>query len=83
MHPTSESAEYTSLVRPTLEYAAVARDRSANEDIAKLEKVQRQVARIVNSNYHSRTLGCVTKMICDLGWEPLQNRRSTKRQTTT
>ena len=78
-----KSAEYTSLVRPTLEYASVAWDRSANEDIAKLEKVQRQVARIINSNYHSRTPGCVTTMVSDLGWGPLQNRRWTERQTTT
>ena len=40
-----KSAAYTSLVRPTLEYSSAVWDPSSTEDINKLEKVQRQVAR--------------------------------------
>ena len=66
-----KSAAYTSLVRPTLEYASVAWDPSSVEDITKLEKVQRQAARFTHGNYHDRAPGCVTKMVSGLGWEPL------------
>ena len=45
-----------------------------NEDIAKLEKVQRQAARFIHSNYYDRTPGCVSKMVSNLGWESLQQR---------
>ena len=71
-----KSAAYTSLVRPTLEYA------SSVEDITQLEKVQRQAARFPHSNYHDRAPGCVTKMVSDLGWEPLQHRRRVERLST-
>ena len=77
-----KSAAYTSLVRPTLEYASAAWDPSSAEDITKLEKVQRQAARFAHSNYYDRAPGCVTKMVSDLGWEPLQHRRRVERLST-
>ena len=77
-----KSAAYTSLVRPTLEYASAAWDPSSVEDITKLEKVQRQTARFAHSNYHDRATGCVTKMVSDLGWEPLQHWRKVERLST-
>ena len=77
-----KSAAYTSLVCPTLEYASAAWDPSSVEDITKLEKVQRQVTRFAHSNYHDRAPGCVTKMVSDLGWEPLQHRRRVERLST-
>ena len=77
-----KSAAYTSLVRPTLEHALAAWDPSSVEDITKLEKVQRQAARFAHSNYHDRAPGCVTKMVSDLGWEPLQHRRRVERLST-
>ena len=49
------------------------------EDTSKLEKVQRQAARFAQSNYHDRAPGCVTRMVSDLGWEPLQHRRRVER----
>ena len=52
------------------------------ESNKKLEKVQRQAARFVHNNYHDRTPGCVSKMVSDLGWEPLQKRRQIGRLTT-
>ena len=77
-----KSAAYTSLVRPTLEYSSAVWDPSSTEDINKLEKVQRQAAHFVHSNYFDRTPGCVSKMVSDLGWEPLQKRRQFDRLTT-
>ena len=77
-----KSAAYTSLVRPTLEYASAAWDPSSAEDITKLEKVQRQAARFAHSNYYDRAPGCVTKMVSDLGWEPLPYGRRVERLST-
>ena len=77
-----KSAAYTFLVRPTLEYASAAWDPSTIKDITKLEKVQRQAARFAHSNYHDRAPGCVTKMVSDLGWEPLQHQRRVERLST-
>ena len=65
-----------------LEYASPAWDPSSNEDIAKLAKVQRQAARFVHYNYYDRTPGCVSKMVSDLGWESLQERRRVEWLTT-
>ena len=69
-------------MRPTLEYSSSVWDPSSIEDIKKLEKVQKQAARFVHSNYHDRTQGCVSEMVSDLGWEPLQKRRQIDRLTT-
>ena len=77
-----KSAAYTSLVRPTLEYSSAVWDLSSTEDINKLEKVQRQAAPFVYSNYFDRTPGCVSKMVSDLGWEPQHKRRQFDRLTT-
>ena len=77
-----KSAAYTSLVRPTLEYSSAVGAPSSTEDINKLEKVQRQATRFVHSNYFDRTPGCVSKVVSDLGWEPLQKRRQFDRLTT-
>ena len=78
----TKQAAYTSLVRPTLEYASAAWDPSSVEYITKLEKVRRQAARFAHSNYHDRAPGCVTKMVSDLGWEPLHHRRRVERLST-
>ena len=40
-----------------------------------LEQVQRRAARYVFNNYSTRTPECVTKMLDDLEWEPLEVRR--------
>ena len=52
------------------------------EDITKLETVQRQAARFAHSNYHDRAPGCATRMVSDLGWEPLQHRKRVERLST-
>ena len=68
---------YTSLVRPILEYASSAWDPHTSKNIQQLEAVQRRAARFVMGDY--KTTSSTTKMISDLGWEPLQQRRSDTR----
>ena len=63
-------------------YASPALDITSSDDIVKLEKVQRQAARFVQSNYTERNPGCVTRMVKDLGWETLASRRKKDRLTT-
>ena len=74
-----KSAAYTSLVRPTLEYASPAWDPTSAEDTNKLERVQRQAAPFVHGNYSESNPGCVTRMVNGLDWETLESRRK-KRQ---
>ena len=72
---------YLALVRPTLEYACVAWD-TPNEALVKtLEQTQRRAARFV-SNCYSKEPGCVTKVLKELDWQPLQHRRKYKRIKT-
>ena len=47
--------------------------------INKEEQVQRRAARYVYNDYVTRTPGCVTAMVRDIGWECLQDRRSMAR----
>jgi len=70
---------YTSLVRPHLEYSSAAWDPYHKEHIAKLESVQKRAARFVTNSYHS--YDSVTKLVSDLGWDTLRNRRTANRLT--
>ena len=74
-----KAATYTSVVRPVLEYASPVWDPYHQADIKALEQVQRRAARYVYNDYTSRTPGCVTDMINELGWESLQDRRQISR----
>jgi hypothetical protein len=74
----SEQA-YTTMVRPTLEYASLAWDPYTSDQINKLDKVQRRAARFVSNNYRDKTPGCVTAMVKSLGWEPLKERPKSHR----
>ena len=58
---------YISLVRSALEYCAVVWDPYQQNDIDKIENIQRCAARFFNPNYKDRTTGCVTNMLRDLG----------------
>ena len=66
---------YNTFVLPTLEYAATVWDPFLSSDINRLEQVKRRGARYVHNNYWVRTPGFVTKMIGDLGWQTLEDRR--------
>jgi hypothetical protein len=74
-----KSAAYTSMVRPTMEYASSVWDPTNREKIGNLEKVQKRAARFVFNNYTDRTPGCVTKMVESLKWKKLEERRKYNR----
>ena len=67
-------ATYTSVVRSVLEYASPVWDPYRQADIKAIEQVQRRAARYLYNDYTSRTPGCITDMVNDLGWESLQDR---------
>ena len=66
---------YLSLVRSTLEYGATVWNPYKEEDVKRLEKVQRRGARFITGDYKSTTTGCVTKMLADNDLQSLQERR--------
>jgi hypothetical protein len=72
---TVKRETYTTMVRPSVEYAASIWDPTSVKNITLIEKVQRRGARFVTGNYWDRSPGCVTAMIADLGWESLEERR--------
>ena len=57
---------YTTIVRPTMEYASTVWDPVSQHNIKAIEKVQRRAARFVTMNYTDRTPGCVKSMINNL-----------------
>ena len=72
---------YNVLVLPVLNYAAAAWDPYLSRNINSLDQVQTWRARYVCNNYWDRTPGCVTKMIQDLGWQSLQEKKGDHRLT--
>ena len=64
---------YKTFVRPQVEYAATVWDPHAQNNIQKIEAVQRRAARFVTNNYN--TTSSVTAMMEQLQWESLQQRR--------
>ena len=73
--PPVKASTYKIMVRPILEYASPLWDPYQQTDIKALEQAQRRAARYVFNDYSTRTPGCVTKMLDDLEWEPLEVRR--------
>ena len=72
---TKETA-YTSMVRPTVEFASCVWDPHERVDINKIEMVQRGGgwgARFVKHRYHNRS--SVTYLLEDLKWKSLETRR--------
>ena len=72
---------YTTLVRPTLEYACPVWDPHRQGDISRLEKVQKRAARFVTGNYIFET-GNSEINRQKLGWETLEERRQQIKLTT-
>lgn len=70
---------YTSLVRPTVEYASPVWDPYLQKDKHKLEMVQRRSARYVTNRYHNTS--SVDTMLQHLQWPTLEERRKTSRLT--
>ena len=72
---------YRSLVRSTLEYGAVIWDPFTQNEVDKIERLQRQAARFIHNDFKSKEKGCVTKMLSDLDLPTLQQRRKELRLT--
>ena len=70
---------FTTMVRPTLEYASTCWDPDSKDLIEDIEQVQKRAARFVYNNYRSKEPGCVTNMLDTLNWEPLSQRRAKNR----
>ncbi|KAI8511868.1 hypothetical protein Bbelb_109680 [Branchiostoma belcheri] len=68
---------YKALVRPIVEYASCVWDSHTNQDILKIEKIQRRAARFVLHRY--RNTSSVSAMIDQLQWLSLQARRRNSR----
>ena len=66
---------YISLVRSVLDYGSIIWDPYLTKGIEKLERVQRQAARFITGDYHSREDGSVNKMLETLELETLERRR--------
>ena len=64
---------YKTYVRPIVEYAAAAWDPHTQQNIKKIEQVQRSCARFVTGTYNRRS--SVTTLLGDLRWPSLQSRR--------
>ena len=70
---------YKALVRPHLEYCSTVWDPYQNQDINKLEMVQRRAARYVLNQYHYTY--SPSAMIKTLEWPSLDHRREVARLT--
>ena len=70
-----KAAAYTTLVRPSIEYASSVWDPYTRNNIHQLEAIQRRAARFVYNNFYDREPGVVTSMISRLQWESLEQRR--------
>ena len=66
---------YIALVRSRLKYVETVWDPYYQQDIEKLERVQRQAARFITKDYRTREPGCVNRMLQDLNLPPLVERR--------
>ena len=66
---------YIALVRSRLEYAETVWEPYYQQDIKKLERVQRQAARFITKDYRTREPGCMNRMLQDLNLPPLAERR--------
>ena len=69
--PPVKASTFNIMVRPIFEYASPVWDPHLQANIKALE----HAARYVFDDFSTRTPGCVTKMLDDLEWEPLEVRR--------
>ena len=74
-NPNIKGMAYKSLVRPILEYACTTWDPYQQNNIYKMEMVQRRAARYTKNYYGYRDTDSVTTIIRDLKWESLEERR--------
>ena len=75
LYPCSKSVKeraYQALVRPKLEYAAIAWKSYTNKDNRRIEQVQRNAASFVCNDYRRET--SVTNLVTSLDWQSLRRR---------
>lgn len=77
--PAVKAQTYSTLVRPSLEYASTVWSPAKKESVKKIEAVQRRAARFTTGDY-SRT-SSVTAMLKQLHWTPLEVRRDNAKLT--
>ena len=76
-HIKTRELAYKTIVRPQVEYAPSVWDPYTKDQINKIENVQRRAARWCLNDYSPYS--SVSCMIDKLGWQSLQQRRSTSR----
>ena len=75
--PRVRETAYNTLVRPQLEYASAVWDPNTDKLIYQIEHVQRRAARWTSNNFCRQD--SVTRMIEQLGWRTLEQRRADAR----
>ena len=70
---------YKTYVRPALEYSSSVWDPHTQDNINKLEKVQRRAARFTTNTYTRES--SVTTLLQNLKWTPLSERRARSKST--
>ena len=73
IHRNSLQRIYFAFIRPLLEYSDVIWDNCSNECKTQLESIHNEAARIVSG---ATKLCSIQKLLGELGWETLQERRS-------
>ena len=82
--PSIKSKAYTTVVRPTLEYASVIWDPAQAYLVDNIERVQNRAARFTLNKPHYDPMyreASVTEMKKELGWPTLQQRRKQSKVT--
>ena len=70
---------YLSLVRSTIEYGAIVWEPFLQQDIDRLDRVQRKGVRFITGDHKTRSPGCITQMLKEQGLQSLQERRRHQR----
>lgn len=77
--PDIKALAYKQLLRPVLEYASGAWDSLTENLAGMIEKVQRRAARVVGGLRRTDRTTSVTKLLSELNWDCLENRRRDRR----